>query len=151
MKYSTFPMWMNRTHQLKKNQLLKNVNKNKSSKLSAVWKKIIYFFSWLAIGISFQMALLKRPSGLLIDLSGTIHIEDKVVASSIEAIRILRHKRIPFLFVTNTTKVSFVLLMLSCCLCRNWTGHNINFQLIPLIEVTKYLLCRTLKVWIEPF
>ena len=56
------------------------------------------------------MALLKRPSGLLIDLSGTIHIEDKVVASSIEAIRVLRHKRIPFLFVTNTTKVSFILL-----------------------------------------
>ena len=51
------------------------------------------------------MTTLRRPAGLLIDLSGTIHIEDKVIPGSIEAVRLLRHKKVPFLFVTNTTKV----------------------------------------------
>ena len=51
------------------------------------------------------MALVRRPLGLLIDLSGTIHIEDKVIQGSIEAVNHLRRNGIPFLFVTNTTKV----------------------------------------------
>ena len=51
------------------------------------------------------MALVRRPLGLLIDLSGTIHIEDKVIQGSIEAVNLLRRNEIPFLFVTNTTKV----------------------------------------------
>ena len=51
------------------------------------------------------MALIRRPLGLLIDLSGTIHIEDKVIQGSIEAVNLLRRNGIPFLFVTNTTKV----------------------------------------------
>jgi ribonucleotide monophosphatase NagD (HAD superfamily) len=51
------------------------------------------------------MARLTRPSGLLIDLSGTIHIEDKAIPGAIEAVKTLRRKNIPFLFVTNTTKV----------------------------------------------
>ena len=51
------------------------------------------------------MALVRRPLGLLIDLSGTIHIEDKVIQGSIEAVNLLRRNGIPFLFVTNTTKV----------------------------------------------
>lgn len=54
------------------------------------------------------MAALRRPSALLIDLSGTIHIEDKVIPGSIEAIKTLRQKKVPFLFVTNTTKVMFL-------------------------------------------
>ena len=52
------------------------------------------------------MALVRRPLGLLIDLSGTIHIEDKVIQGSIEAVNLLRRNGVPFLFVTNTTKVS---------------------------------------------
>lgn len=52
------------------------------------------------------MASLRKPLGLLIDLSGTIHIEDQVIKGSIEAVNILRREKVPFLFVTNTTKVS---------------------------------------------
>ena len=51
------------------------------------------------------MAIVRRPLGLLIDLSGTIHIEDKVIQGSIKAVNLLRRNGIPFLFVTNTTKV----------------------------------------------
>ena len=42
---------------------------------------------------------------LFIDLSGTIHIEDKVVPQSIEAINALKQSNVPHLFVTNTSKV----------------------------------------------
>ena len=42
---------------------------------------------------------------LFIDLSGTIHIEDKVVPQSIEAINALKQSTVPHLFVTNTSKV----------------------------------------------
>ena len=51
------------------------------------------------------MAALRRPSGLLIDLSGTIHIENQEIKGSIEAVNQLRKQKIPFLFVTNTSKV----------------------------------------------
>ena len=51
------------------------------------------------------MASLRKPLGLLIDLNGTIHIEDKAIKGSIEAVKLLRQKGIPFLFVTNTSKV----------------------------------------------
>ena len=45
------------------------------------------------------------PRALFIDLSGTIHIEDKVVPQSIEAINALKQSNVPHLFVTNTSKV----------------------------------------------
>ena len=51
------------------------------------------------------MSALRRPSGLLIDLSGTIHIENQEIKGSIEAVNHLRKQKIPFLFVTNTSKV----------------------------------------------
>ncbi|KAL9556634.1 hypothetical protein MBANPS3_001788 [Mucor bainieri] len=44
--------------------------------------------------------------GVLIDLSGTIHIDKKVIPGAIEAIQRLRDSNIPFRFATNTTKVS---------------------------------------------
>ncbi|KAI8967449.1 haloacid dehalogenase-like hydrolase domain-containing 2 [Mycotypha africana] len=44
--------------------------------------------------------------GVLIDLSGTVHIDSKVIPGAIDAIRRLRASRIPFKFATNTTKVS---------------------------------------------
>ena len=46
-----------------------------------------------------------NPRALFIDLSGTIHIEDKVVPQSIEAINALKQSNVPHLFVTNTSKV----------------------------------------------
>lgn len=52
------------------------------------------------------MSSLRKPLGLLIDLSGTIHIEDQAIKGSIEAVNLLRRQKVPFLFVTNTTKVS---------------------------------------------
>ena len=53
------------------------------------------------------MSAFRKPLGLLIDLSGTIHIEDNVIPGAIEAVKLLRQKKIPFLFVTNTTKVKY--------------------------------------------
>ena len=53
-----------------------------------------------------MMSALRRPSGLLIDLSGTIHIENQEIKGSINAVKLLRRKNIPFLFVTNTSKES---------------------------------------------
>ncbi|CEP09591.1 hypothetical protein [Parasitella parasitica] len=44
--------------------------------------------------------------GVLIDLSGTIHIDKKVIPGAIEAIQRLKASKIPFRFATNTTKVS---------------------------------------------
>lgn len=42
----------------------------------------------------------------LIDVSGTLHIEDQAVQGAVEAIDRLRASGIPFRFVTNTTKES---------------------------------------------
>ncbi|KAI9032607.1 HAD-like domain-containing protein [Phycomyces nitens] len=44
--------------------------------------------------------------GLLIDLSGTIHIESKPIAGAVAAINRLRASKVPFRFATNTTQVS---------------------------------------------
>ncbi|CDH52298.1 haloacid dehalogenase-like hydrolase domain-containing protein 2 [Lichtheimia corymbifera JMRC:FSU:9682] len=44
--------------------------------------------------------------GLLIDLSGTIHIDSKAIPGAVEAVRKLRASHIPFRFATNTTKTS---------------------------------------------
>lgn len=50
---------------------------------------------------------LKKKVAVLIDLSGTIHIEDAVVKGAIEAIGRLRaNPRVRIRFVTNTTKES---------------------------------------------
>ncbi|KAI9592095.1 Haloacid dehalogenase-like hydrolase domain-containing protein 2 [Syncephalis fuscata] len=44
--------------------------------------------------------------GLLIDLSGTLHVGDHAIAGAIEAVERLRASGIPFRFCTNTTKES---------------------------------------------
>ncbi|KAJ2964773.1 hypothetical protein NQZ79_g291 [Umbelopsis isabellina] len=44
--------------------------------------------------------------GLLIDLSGTIHIDKKEIPGAVEAIRKLRKSGLPYRFATNTTKES---------------------------------------------
>lgn len=49
----------------------------------------------------------KRAYALLIDLSGTIHIEDKATEGAIEALKKLQARSdVAIKFVTNTTKVS---------------------------------------------
>ena len=42
---------------------------------------------------------------LLIDLSGTIHVENEVIPGAVEAVKRLRDAKVPIKFVTNTTKV----------------------------------------------
>ena len=49
-----------------------------------------------------------RPRAFLIDLSGTLHIENLALPGAIEAVKRLKEAKIPCLFVTNTTKVSIV-------------------------------------------
>ncbi|KAJ2909433.1 hypothetical protein GGI21_001886 [Coemansia aciculifera] len=44
--------------------------------------------------------------GVLLDLSGTLHIDDKVTRGAVEALRILRSTGIKVRFVTNSTKTS---------------------------------------------
>ena len=56
------------------------------------------------------MSALRRPSALLIDLSGTIHIENEQVKGAIEAVKLMRRQNVPFLFVTNTSKVNVTIV-----------------------------------------
>ncbi|KAI8057158.1 HAD-like domain-containing protein [Syncephalis plumigaleata] len=49
--------------------------------------------------------------GVLIDLSGTLHIGDSAISGAVEAIEQLRKADIPFRFCTNTTKESAHSLM----------------------------------------
>ena len=46
------------------------------------------------------------PKALLIDLSGTIHIDDTGIPGAIHAIQRLKDAKFPHLFVTNTSKES---------------------------------------------
>ncbi len=47
-----------------------------------------------------------RPRAFLIDLSGTVHIDNSAIPGAVEAIKKLTLAKIPFMFVTNTTKES---------------------------------------------
>lgn len=49
---------------------------------------------------------LSKPRALFIDLSGTIHIDDNAIPNSIAALTKLKDHKIPYIFVTNTSKVS---------------------------------------------
>uniref|UniRef100_A0A7S1XZW0 Haloacid dehalogenase-like hydrolase domain-containing protein 2 n=1 Tax=Phaeomonas parva TaxID=124430 RepID=A0A7S1XZW0_9STRA len=46
------------------------------------------------------------PRGVLIDLSGTVHVGSELVAGAAEALANLRQRGVPTLFVSNTTKTS---------------------------------------------
>lgn len=48
--------------------------------------------------------------GVLIDLSGTVHVGDRPVPGAVEAIRLLQERGVPFRFVTNTSRKTRVLL-----------------------------------------
>ena len=47
-----------------------------------------------------------RPRAFLIDLSGTLHIENTALPGAIEAVGKIKDSKIPCLFVTSTTKVT---------------------------------------------
>jgi ribonucleotide monophosphatase NagD (HAD superfamily) len=46
-----------------------------------------------------------RPRAFLVDLSGTVHVENLALPGAVEAVQKIKEARIPCLFVTNTTKV----------------------------------------------
>ena len=48
--------------------------------------------------------------GILIDLSGTVHIGDRPIPGALEAIRRLQREEIPFRFVTNTSRKTRLML-----------------------------------------
>jgi len=48
-----------------------------------------------------------RPKAFLIDLSGTLHIENLALPGAIDAVNKIKTSKIPCLFVTNTTKVKY--------------------------------------------
>ncbi|XP_042877540.1 haloacid dehalogenase-like hydrolase domain-containing protein 2 [Penaeus japonicus] len=52
------------------------------------------------------LTMSRRVGAVLIDLSGTIHVDDAVIPGSIEALKRLRATDIKIKFVTNTTKES---------------------------------------------
>ena len=45
--------------------------------------------------------------GVLVDLSGTLHIDDLVIPGTIAALEKLRSLDLPVKFLTNTTKVDY--------------------------------------------
>lgn len=50
------------------------------------------------------MPLAERPSAVLIDLAGVLHIEDLAIPGAVEALRALRASGLPLRFLTNTTR-----------------------------------------------
>ena len=46
----------------------------------------------------------KRISGLMLDLLGTVHVDDKLLPGVQEAVSLVRGRKIPIQFVTNTSK-----------------------------------------------
>lgn len=47
---------------------------------------------------------MKKPSGILLDLDGTVYVTDHAIDGAVEAIRAVRDASFPLLFVTNTTR-----------------------------------------------
>jgi HAD superfamily hydrolase (TIGR01458 family) len=47
-----------------------------------------------------------KPNGILLDLDGTLYVGESLIPGAREAIELLRERAIPFLFATNTTRLS---------------------------------------------
>eukprot|EP00094_Tigriopus_californicus_P011181 TCALIF_10790-PA protein Name:"Similar to Hdhd2 Haloacid dehalogenase-like hydrolase domain-containing protein 2 (Rattus norvegicus)" AED:0.17 eAED:0.17 QI:65/0.25/0.2/1/0.5/0.6/5/0/227 len=67
---------------------------------------------------------LSKIKALLIDLSGTIHIDNEAIPGAVQAVQLLREHKIPFQFVTNTTKESQIRL----CHRLNKLGFDVTSQ-----------------------
>jgi len=82
---------------------------------------------------------------LLIDLSGTIHVENEVIPGAVEAVKRLRDAKVPLKFVTNTTKESQALL--HGRLCNLGFGSTISSSDIfsSLTAARKYISERHLR------
>ena len=83
---------------------------------------------------------------VLVDLSGTIHIEDQVIPGAIEAIEGLRHAGLNVKFATNTTKESRRLL----CQRLNRIGFNVQQEQIftSLTAARDYVMNHKLKPYL---
>lgn len=88
----------------------------------------------------------RRVSTALIDLSGTIHVEDEAIPGAIEAIRRLRSSGINVKFATNTTKESRRLL----CQRLQTIGFDIreNEIFTSLTAARDYVVNRHLKPYL---
>ncbi|TRY79757.1 hypothetical protein TCAL_10790, partial [Tigriopus californicus] len=71
-----------------------------------------------------EMKGLSKIKALLIDLSGTIHIDNEAIPGAVQAVQLLREHKIPFQFVTNTTKESQIRL----CHRLNKLGFDVTSQ-----------------------
>jgi len=82
---------------------------------------------------------------LLVDLSGTIHVENEVIPGAVEAVKKLRDAKVPLKFVTNTTKESQALLHKR--LCNLGFGSTISSSDIfsSLTAARKYISERRLR------
>ena len=69
-----------------------------------------------------------RPRAFLIDLSGTVHVENFALPGAIEAVNKIKTQKIPCLFVTNTTKVKNAFLKVPDNPAINLVRPNITFQ-----------------------
>ncbi len=49
------------------------------------------------------MTAISAPKGLLLDLDGVFYVDDQVIPGARDAIRLLQQRRIPHLYLTNTT------------------------------------------------
>ncbi|KAI7868100.1 haloacid dehalogenase-like hydrolase domain-containing 2 [Spinellus fusiger] len=49
--------------------------------------------------------------GLLLDVSGTLHVQDTAIAGAVEAVHKLRASQVPFRLTTNTTQISSIQLV----------------------------------------
>lgn len=61
-----------------------------------------------------EASSLADVTALLIDISGTIHVENEALPGTLHAVKRLQEARIPYLFVTNTTKVSCDMTTRNC-------------------------------------
>jgi len=68
--------------------------------------KVNFNWHWKLYLDRFKCAIMRKIRAFMIDLSGTIHIEDKPTPLAVQAIARLKNGNIPYLFVSNTSKES---------------------------------------------
>ena len=77
--------------------------------------------------MTMSTASLASVKALMIDLSGTIHVENSPILGAVEAVhRLKEHAKIPFKFVTNTTKVQKNIMSIICKMLKLFCSRNLN-------------------------